>query len=79
MKIKITEEYCSYFRRTNEYKIECEISKGKIIELSFCKWIVESDNETDNGTDFDETSQKIYDKLDEEQQIEIDDFLIELK
>lgn len=88
MKIKTTEEYVSYYRKSTEYTIEFEVptvlwttgEKGKEkIQLSFCKWVVESDNEIDNGCDFDEASQKIYDSLDEEVQTEIDDYILELK
>lgn len=83
MKIETTQSYCSYFRETYEYTIEFEIQTGhkqkEKIQLSFCKWKIESDAETDAGTDFDEASQKIYDELDEEIQIEIDDYILELK
>ena len=78
MKIEKTKEYCTYFRRADEYEIECEVGEGKTVKLCFCKWKVESDDETDAGTDFDETSQKIYDGLDEELQTEIDDYMLEL-
>jgi hypothetical protein len=79
MKIETTNEYCSYFRRATDYIIEFKVPKGEEVELSFCKWVVESDIETDNGTDFDEESQKIYDSLPEEVQTEIDDYILELK
>lgn len=79
MKIETTNEYCSYFRRANEYTIECEVDENKFIKLDLTKWVVDSDNETDNGFDFDEDSQKIYDELDEEVQTEIDDYILELK
>ena len=83
MKIETTNEYCSYYRKSIEYTIEFEIQTGhkqkEKIQLSFCKWVVEGDLESDNGTDFDEASQKIYDELDEEVQAEIDDYILELK
>ena len=79
MKIETTKEYCSYFRRADEYEITVELDKDNTVELSFCKWVVDSDNETDNGCDFDEASQKIYDSLDEEVQTEIDDYILEIK
>ena len=79
MKIETIQNYCSYFRRADEYTISCEIEKGKVVELSFCSWKVESDSETDAGVDFDKKSQAIYDSLDEELQIEIDDYIIDLK
>ena len=79
MKIETTKNYCSYFRRADEYEIECEIGEGKTIKLCFTKWKVESDSETDAGIDFDEASQKIYDGLDEECQEIIDDYILEIE
>ena len=79
MKIETTYENLSYYKKSTDYTIECEVDEGKFIKLDFCKWVVEGEHEaTDNGTDFDEASQKIYDGLDEEVQTEIDDYMLEL-
>jgi len=83
MKITTTEEYISYQRISREYTIEFEIKTGhkqkEKVQLSFCKWVYESEDDNDAGTDFDEASQTIYDSLDEEVQAEIDDYILELK
>jgi hypothetical protein len=79
MKIEITNEYVSYYRKSKDITIDVEIDKDKTIELSFCKWAIESDNETDAGWDFDNKSQEIYDNLDEEVQDEIYDFISDIK
>ena len=66
MEIKITNEYCNYYRISKDFTIEFEIRTGKnkteTIELTFNKWIIDSDSE-----------------LDEDIQTEIDDFISEIK
>lgn len=79
MEIKITNEVCNYYRISKDFTIEFEVVAEHVIELEFNKWQVESDYETDNGCDFTEESQKIYDSLTEEQQTEIDDFILDIK
>jgi len=78
MKITKKEAYCSYYKKSETITFEIEFEDGKTEELEITCWVVESDIETDAGKDLSEESQKVYDSLTEEQQQEIDNFILEL-
>jgi len=73
--MKINNEYCTYYRISKEFEIE--LDNGDI--LNVCKWLIDSDSETDSDYEFTAESQKDFDKLPEEQQEDIIDFINDIK
>jgi len=71
--MKITNEYLVSIRKSKDFTIELDNGKEIIIN----KWIVEDDNEVDNEWNFVE-GQQIFDKLSEEEQDKVSDFINEL-
>ena len=75
MKIKIIEDIVVARRIERNFTIN--IKNG--VDLKFAKWIVEDEIENDADWEFDKDSQIIFDKLSEEEQENIEDFLLDLK
>ena len=72
---KIIQENCVDYRISKDYTIE--LKDGT--ELDFNKWVLDSDIETDNDWNFTDDSKKVYDKLSEEKQDKITDFINEIR
>ncbi len=73
MKIEIVNENLVEIRKSKDY--ELQINDGEIITIN--KWIVECDREVDNDWNI-INGKDIYDKLDDDMQIEIDDFVMDI-
>ena len=74
--MKLIKSEIIYKKVVRELEIEVE---GGILKIS--KWIEQDEafNQYDNDWDFVDKSQEIYDKLDEEKQEEVSDFIMEVK
>lgn len=75
MKIEIKDEILKGYRISKDFVLELEDGT----ELTVNKYAFEDDIETDNDYDFDDKSKEIFDKLPEEQQDEITDFINAIK
>ena len=75
MKITIEDEILQSFRISKDYTI---MINGDI-QLTFNKYAYEDEYETENDYTFDDESKKIFDKMPEEQQDEIIDFINQIK
>lgn len=75
MKIEIKDEILKGYRISKDFVLELEDGT----ELTVNKYVFEDDIETDNDYDFDDKSKEIFDKLPEEQQDEITDFINAIK
>lgn len=71
MKIIIEDKRLQSFRISRDFDILIDNK----IKLTFNKYYLEDDYETDADYSFDDKSKKIFDKLTEEQQDEISDFI----
>ena len=67
--------FLTSLRISKDFEIEIDDNKTIIIH----KWMLEADPEYDSGWDFvDKESEKIYKKLSEEQQDELNDFISDI-
>lgn len=74
MDLKVKKKYVVASRITNYIRIE--IKKGVTLELE--KWSSEGDYEYETDYEFKEDSKKIFDKLPEEEQDEVTEFIFDI-
>lgn len=75
MKIEIKDEILKGYRISKDFVLELEDGTELIVN----KYAYEDNIETNSDYDFDDKSKEIFDKLPEEQQDEITDFINEIK
>jgi hypothetical protein len=76
MEIKLTHEEVTYLNKVKEYEIK--LPNGTI--LKFRKsWMESNYGDYDNDWEWVDNSEELYNKLSDDEQIEVDDFMLELK
>ena len=75
MKIEITNEHFVSSRISKDFTITIDGD----VELEFNKWSSEDDNNTEWDYEFEPESKKVFDKLSEERQEAITEFILDVK